>query len=385
MDIENTADLSAESRTKLVQAKSKGLTHTLITEALTSGKCWDDIKDIPHLKLCNADIHTSVSHFMDIQQKEKESLAVYIHYFKGEAKQCNFTYSTTTIRIFVKRLRNNHTIAARVYEKGPPTQAEVISDVEKLQAAQQLTPTLLPSSTLNVMSHEEDRCFQCEESGHIACNCPNVHWFKCDEYGHIVVDCPHQIPPSGMPACHHRPNPIPGTTPDQLLVTITRTDTDIVDQDHSPILTDIAVTVAMIHTEDIPGHIIETIDITTGVLHNVSTPVIIVTPMTPHITDCLHTGAHQSTLGIRADHIPIQHTNKVSQALHKSSMHPSRPQDKSHHKRSPRVMTDDLQTDFYSSEDNSSDSEDDWHHLNQRSPLSVVHSMNGGQTQRKLS
>ena len=28
------------------QAKSKGLTHTLITEALTSGKCWDDIKDI---------------------------------------------------------------------------------------------------------------------------------------------------------------------------------------------------------------------------------------------------------------------------------------------------------------------------------------------------
>ena len=39
VDIETTADLSDESRTKLAQAKSKGFTHTLITEALTSGKC----------------------------------------------------------------------------------------------------------------------------------------------------------------------------------------------------------------------------------------------------------------------------------------------------------------------------------------------------------
>ena len=69
VDIETTANLSAESRTKLAQAKLKGLTHTLIKDALTSGKCWDDIKDILHLKLCNTDIHTPVSHFMDIQQK----------------------------------------------------------------------------------------------------------------------------------------------------------------------------------------------------------------------------------------------------------------------------------------------------------------------------
>ena len=72
MDIETATDLSVESRTKLGQAKSKGLTHTLITEALTSGKCWDDIKDLLHLKVCNTDIHTSVSHFMEIQQKENE-------------------------------------------------------------------------------------------------------------------------------------------------------------------------------------------------------------------------------------------------------------------------------------------------------------------------
>ena len=73
VDIETTANLTEESRTKLAQAKSKGLTHTLIMEALTSGKCWDDIKDLLHLKIYNLDIHTSVSHIMEIQQKENES------------------------------------------------------------------------------------------------------------------------------------------------------------------------------------------------------------------------------------------------------------------------------------------------------------------------
>ena len=156
MDIETAADLTVESRTKLAQAKSKGLTHTLITEAPTSGKCWDDIKDLHCLKLCNLDIHTSVSCFMEIQQKEKESLAAYIHHFKREAKRCNFTNGATTIRIFVKGLKNAHTLSTCVYEKGPQTLADAISKVEILQAAQQLTSTLLPSSTVNVMSHEED-------------------------------------------------------------------------------------------------------------------------------------------------------------------------------------------------------------------------------------
>ena len=143
---------------------------------------------------------------MDIQQKEKESLAAYIHRFKREAKRCNFTNNAATIRIFVKGLKSAHTIAAHVYEKGPQTLADAISKVEKLQAAQQLTATLLPSSTVNVMSNEEDQCFQCQEFGHITCHCLNVHCFECDEYGHIVVDCPDRIPPSGIPANHQRQN-----------------------------------------------------------------------------------------------------------------------------------------------------------------------------------
>ena len=102
MDIETAADLSAGSRTKLAQAKFKGLTHTLITEALNSVKCWVDIKDLIHLKLCNSDIHSSVSHFMEIQQEKKESLAAYIHHFKREGKRCCFTNSTATIRIILR-------------------------------------------------------------------------------------------------------------------------------------------------------------------------------------------------------------------------------------------------------------------------------------------
>ena len=141
---------------------------------------------------------------MDIQQKDKESLAAYIHRFKREAKRCNFTNNAATIRIFVKGLKNAQPLAAHVYEKGPQTLTDAISEVEKLQAAQQLTATLLPSSAVNVMTNEGDQCFQCQELGHIASNCPNVHCFECNKCGHIAVDCLDRIPPSNTPACHKR-------------------------------------------------------------------------------------------------------------------------------------------------------------------------------------
>ena len=100
-DIETTSDLMGKSRTKLAQAKSKGLVRTLILEPLTSNKTWEVIKDSLHVKICNSDIHTSISHFMEIQQKEKESLAAYIHYFKREASRCKFNNDAATIRLFL--------------------------------------------------------------------------------------------------------------------------------------------------------------------------------------------------------------------------------------------------------------------------------------------
>ena len=80
-DIESAAELTNESRTKLAQAKSCGLVRTLISEALIAQKSWDEIKDSLRLKISNADIHTSISRFMDIQQTDKESLATYVHRF----------------------------------------------------------------------------------------------------------------------------------------------------------------------------------------------------------------------------------------------------------------------------------------------------------------
>ena len=81
-DIETASELTGKSRTKLAQAKSRGLVRTLIAEVLTSQKTWEEIKDSLHLKISNADIHTSISCFMDIQQTDKEYLAAYVHRFK---------------------------------------------------------------------------------------------------------------------------------------------------------------------------------------------------------------------------------------------------------------------------------------------------------------
>ena len=75
---------------------------------------------------------------------------------------------------------------------------EAIREVEKLQAAQQLTSTLLPTSSVNTMSSDNDRCFQCQEVGHMACYCPHIRCYDCDNYGHVAMDCPDKILPSGI-------------------------------------------------------------------------------------------------------------------------------------------------------------------------------------------
>ena len=50
-DIETASELTGESRTKIAQAKSKGLVRTLISEALTAQNTWEEIKDSLQLKI----------------------------------------------------------------------------------------------------------------------------------------------------------------------------------------------------------------------------------------------------------------------------------------------------------------------------------------------
>ena len=85
-----------------------------------------------------------------------------------EAKRCNFKNDAATIRIFIKGLKNVHSLAAHIYEKGPQTLTDSISEIEKPSAVHQLTATIIPPSTVNMMSNEEDHCFHCQEQGYIA-------------------------------------------------------------------------------------------------------------------------------------------------------------------------------------------------------------------------
>ena len=109
---------------------------------------------------------------------------------KQEASRCKFDNDAAIIRISLKGLKNAHTLATKVYEKGPQSLADTIKEVEKLQAAQEITSTLLPPSLVNIMSSDNDKCFQCQETGHMAHYCPHIRCFNCNNYGHIAADCP---------------------------------------------------------------------------------------------------------------------------------------------------------------------------------------------------
>ena len=73
--------------------------------------------------------------------------------------------------------------------------------------------------------------------------------------------------------------------PDLCLDTATRTGTDIAGQDHSHTLTDIKVTIAIIHTKAVPDHIT---DATPEALHDTITPALIIIMVTHHTRDLPH-------------------------------------------------------------------------------------------------
>ena len=56
-------------------------------------------------------------------------------------------------------LKNAHSLATCIYEKGPQTLTDAIMEVEKLNT------TINPPSNVKVMLNEEDCCFQYQE-GH---------------------------------------------------------------------------------------------------------------------------------------------------------------------------------------------------------------------------
>ena len=104
-------------------------------EAINSDKSWDEIKELLQLKLCNANIHTHTSCFMEIQQQEKESLAAYVHWFKTEAKDATLQMMPLPSESY-QGTEECPQLGYPIYKKGPQMLTDAVLEVEKLYAVQ---------------------------------------------------------------------------------------------------------------------------------------------------------------------------------------------------------------------------------------------------------
>ena len=210
-DIENTAAIVEENKVMVAKGKARGLAQDLMKEH--EDQPWTHIKEQLHNHLNNASIHTYTSRFMEIQQKDSETLTAYIHRFKKEAKHCDFDSHPAKITIFLKGLINNSKIAPGVYEKGPTTIEDVIGIVEKISSAQRIAASFSQNHQISMMKRgstdhhmPNQDCSNCGQLGHPWFTCPRIICDRCNQHGHIYRHCWDRIPPSGTtspPKNHH--------------------------------------------------------------------------------------------------------------------------------------------------------------------------------------
>ena len=148
-DIENAAAIVEENEVVVAKGKARGLARDLIKEH--ESQPWHHIKEQLCNQLNNASIHTYMSRFMKIQQKDSETLTAYIHRFKKEAKHCDFDSHPAKIRIFLKGLSNSSRIVPSVYEKGPTTIEDAISIVDKISSAQRIAASFSQNHQVSMM------------------------------------------------------------------------------------------------------------------------------------------------------------------------------------------------------------------------------------------
>ena len=175
--------------------------------------------------------------------------------------------------------------------------------------------TLLPSSSVNTMSSDDEKCFQCQELGHMACCCPHIRCFDCNNYGHVTANCPDKF--------HHQAfwqeTEITILTPDNVIdphlkitivistITVTiKTGTGLAGPDPIPVTTDTGVTVAVTHEEVAVDPIT---DPHTAAHHTTEAQAHIITDETPHTADPHHAEVSPETT---VDLDLIQHTNTTT-------------------------------------------------------------------------
>ena len=148
-DIENAAAIVEEEKVVVAKGKARGLAWDLIREH--ESQPWHHIKEQLCNCLNNASIHTYTSRFMEIQQKDSETLTAYIHRFKKEAKHCDFNSHPAKIRIFLKELINSSRITPSVYKQGPTTIEDTIRIVEKINSAQHIAVSFSQNHQISMM------------------------------------------------------------------------------------------------------------------------------------------------------------------------------------------------------------------------------------------
>ena len=184
-DIENAATLVEENEVMVAKGKARGLARDLIKEH--EDKPWPHIKEQLRNHLNNASIHTYTLRFMEIQQKDSETLTAYIHRFKKEAKHCDFNSHPAKIRIFLKGLISSSKIAPGVYEKGPNTMEDAISIVEKISSAQCIAASFSQNHQISMMKRgstdhhtPSQDCSNCGQLGHPWFTCPRIVCHGCN-------------------------------------------------------------------------------------------------------------------------------------------------------------------------------------------------------------
>ena len=308
---------------------------------------------------------------MEIKQHEKESLAAYIHQLRTAAKRCNFTNDVATIQIFIKGLKNAHNLATHIYEKGLQALNDAISEVEKLNNVQQLIATITPPSTVNMMMKNEGKCFQYQEHGHIGRHCPIIRCFECDDYDYIVIDCPCKTPPLGAPAKHHQSKLHKGhharsssrhCYEDRYRQSHSRSQLCFHKHCSSSCQDSYRGHSRSQHRDNCHHHMRSSWH-SNSTYRSYSHQPPHDTPHRPHHRASAHRSSsyHSTDRSLLHSHPSYKSSQQNS---HRSHSHSNRSQSKPHHKKNTRVKIEEPHTDYYSSDNHSSDSGEEMDHLN---------------------
>ena len=219
------------------------------------------------------------------------------------------------------------------------------------------------------MSNDEDRCFQCQEHGHIARNSPNIRCFECDEYSHNVMDCPCKIPPLRNPAKHHQPR----LHRSHCVRSGSRHHYEDRDrQSHSRSQPHYHRHCSSSHHDPYRGcsrswhrdnhhHHRSSSQCSNSTYRSYSHWPHCDTPHRPHHRSSTHRSTSYHSRDKSLSHSCPCYKSSWWDS-HRSHLHSSRSWRKSHHKNT-RVKIEDPHTDYYSSDDHSSNSGEETHHL----------------------